>query len=95
MSSHSHVTNQGSYSHTQMLIDAFICCLVSFLANIIARSSFRRATGSLTLARIDGLTEGVVMGERPACVQEGPGEEKSQRRSFSLRCPQYLLTDLA
>ena len=88
MSSHSHVTNQGSYSHTQRLIDALICCLVSFLTNIIVRSSFRRASVSLTLARFDGLTEGVVMGERPACVQEGPGEEKSQRRFSSLRCPQ-------
>ncbi len=81
MSSHSHVTNRGSYSHTQRLVDALIYCLVSL-------SSFRRASGSLALARIDGLTEGVVMGERPVCVQEGSGEERSQRRCFSLRCPQ-------
>ncbi len=75
MSSHNYITNQVPHgSHTRGPISR----LVAFVANIVARSLRLTASGSSAPSRIDGLTEGPVMGEDPVRVQEESGEEQGQ-----------------
>jgi hypothetical protein len=75
MGSHKYITNQGPHvSHTRGPISR----PVAFVANIVAQCLCLTASGSSAPSRIDGLTEGSVMGEHPVRVQEESGEEQGQ-----------------